>query len=279
MGAIESAVDRFRRPEYTGENRCNACTVVNVAIALLLGVGTALVLSWIGYAAVGYPAAVGLFVVCCVPIALRGYLVPGTPTLTKRYFPPWLLAVFGKDPGVPAATQEAPGGEDLDIEASLLEAGALEPRPDGTDLRLVPALSEEWREEIERVRDGEVDRERLAGILGVDADDLTFQDFRESFVAFHRGANVGTWESRAAYVADVAAAPVLERRVEDWPALSAPDRGRLLNGLRIFLEACPECDGPLSFGARTVESCCSTRDVAALTCEDCEARLFEADAA
>lgn len=275
MGAIESALDQFRRPEYTGENRCYPCTVVNLTIALVAAIATVVLVGgteWAGYA---YPAGVAVFLVCSVPIALRGYLVPGTPTLTKRYMPASVLSLFGKEPAGPAFEDDGADVGEFDVEGYLLSAGALEPMPDGEDLQLDPAVREQWRVEIEQIRDEEVDRGRLADIMGVPEDALSFREFSDSFRAFRDQTNVGTWESKAAYVADVAAAPILEERIDEWAALSAQDRGRLLNGLRIFLEDCPDCDGPLSFGKDTVQSCCSSREVAALTCEDCEARLFE----
>lgn len=275
MGAIESTVDRVRQPEYTGENRCYPCTVVNLAIALGIAAVVGGLLWGTGWA---LPAAVAVLAICCVPIALRGYLVPGTPALTKRYLPASVLELFGKEPPGPP-TPEEPAGEptELDIESALLSAGALQPEPEGEDLRLAPSIREEWRAEIETVREQELDRERLAEILGIPAAELTFQDFSESFRAFHDGHNVGTWESEAAYLADAAAAPVLAERIEQWADIAPPQRGQLLNGLRIFLESCPECDAALSFGTDTVESCCSTREVVALTCRGCEARLFESD--
>jgi len=82
-------VERLGRPEYTGENRCLPCTVLNAAIA----VGAAALLSRRSRPAGGAAllAALGL-------IYLRGYLVPGTPTLTRRYLPESVLAAFGKRP-------------------------------------------------------------------------------------------------------------------------------------------------------------------------------------
>ena len=61
---------RLRRPEYTGSNRCRACTVVNAAVLLVVA------------ALVGLrspPAAAGVGAVGAAPIALRRYLVPFTP--------------------------------------------------------------------------------------------------------------------------------------------------------------------------------------------------------
>lgn len=46
--------------------------------------------------------------------------------------------------------------------------------------------------------------------------------------------------------------------------------------LKAVLDSCPSCGGAPAFDAETVESCCSAYDVAAVTCGDCEARLFEA---
>ena len=41
------------------------------------------------------------------------------------------------------------------------------------------------------------------------------------------------------------------------------------------VDTCPECGGIPEFGTDTVESCCSTHQVAAVSCTDCDARLFE----
>ncbi|WP_396613336.1 hypothetical protein ACH9L7_17035 (plasmid) [Haloferax sp. S1W] len=82
-------VEALHQPEYTGENRCEPCTVLNLLIAGLLGSVVARKSKLGGVVAVGL--SIGL-------IYLRGYLVPGTPTLTKRYLPPEVLRWFGKDP-------------------------------------------------------------------------------------------------------------------------------------------------------------------------------------
>lgn len=89
MSTPRTLIGRLRRPEYTGENRCLPCTVLNVA----LGVIAAAVVNRRDRrgAAVTLIAAIGV-------IYLRGYLVPGTPTLTQRYLPDEVLAAFGKQP-------------------------------------------------------------------------------------------------------------------------------------------------------------------------------------
>ena len=284
---LGSLVTRLRRPEYTGENRCLPCTVLNVGIA---SVGATLVGAWL--VAAGFPTAAtgvatGALAVSLSAIWLRGYLVPGTPTLTKRYFPAWLLDAFGKAPeagantsvterGNPSATEEPP--EEIDLEEVLVGAGALEPCQGGADLCLTDAFREAWHAQMDAVSDSDVGRERLPAILDIDAADVTVEDHGEAFRARVDGQYVGTWESRAAFVADIGAADVLGEWLDDWDEMPVAHRGQLLNGLRLFLVTCPDCGGDLAFGTDTVESCCTTREVAAVSCEACETRLFESDA-
>jgi hypothetical protein len=49
----------------------------------------------------------------------------------------------------------------------------------------------------------------------------------------------------------------------------------LLGALRLFIDRCPACGGQPAFGTETVESCCTSHDVAAVSCADCGVRLFE----
>lgn len=89
------------------------------------------------------------------------------------------------------------------------------------------------------------------------------------------GSVVGRWESEAAFLADVGAAEALGSRIDNWGELSVRERSQLLSGLRIFIDACPSCGSAPEFGTDTVESCCRTQEVAAVSCRDCGARLFE----
>lgn len=90
-------LNRFRQPEYTGENRCIPCTVANVVI----GAVSSLVVGYAFAVTVGrFAWLVGavVFAGSLTAIWLRGYLVPGTPELTKRSFPDRVLRVFDKEP-------------------------------------------------------------------------------------------------------------------------------------------------------------------------------------
>ncbi|EMA05294.1 hypothetical protein C439_00805 [Haloferax mediterranei ATCC 33500] len=75
--------------------------MLNLIIAAILGSVVARKSKLGGVIAVGI--SIGL-------IYLRGYLVPGTPTLTKRYLPPEVLRWFGKDPE-PALASGLGGGK------------------------------------------------------------------------------------------------------------------------------------------------------------------------
>lgn len=272
-------VARLRQPEYTGENRCIPCTVTNVAIAAVLSSG-------VGYLSV--PAGVALFVVSLLAIWLRGYLVPGTPELTKRYFPDRLLAYFDKgaasasgfDAEAVEGDEEADATDheplrDVDPESLLLESGVVEPCAQEDDLCLVDEFETAWHDRMVALREEGADRAALAERLDVDAGDLRFEEHEAGFEAFADDRRLGQWESRAALLADLAAAAELPEYVDDWDRLAVGAKARVLGGLRVFLESCPECDGEVTAGTETVESCCRSHEVVAVGCAACDARLLE----
>lgn len=275
--ALTAGLDAVRRPEYTGENRCTPCTLVNATAAVLLAVSLGLVvpLAPMGAAAV----TGGTLLVAAAAIYLRGYLVPGTPHLTRTYLPDRVLRYFEHD----GPTTPTDGVDPLSI---LTEAGATTECVDVDDLCLTEEFRAAWEERIDERRRSDTSRADLASIVDVPEDALVLEEYGAAFVALatvdggdggHR-RRVGQWESRGAFVADMAGADVLRDRSPSWSSLDAGERGRVLNALRIFLEACPTCGDPVNFGEETVESCCRSREVVAVTCDGCGARLFEADA-
>lgn len=273
MGTV---LNRVRQPEYTGENRCVPCTAVNTVIAI----GVTFVVGYVVTTAtgtfVGTTVGGAVFTLSVAAIYLRGYLVPGTPTLTKRYFPERVLAWFDKaETGGQTGTVDDAG--EIDVEATLLDADVLEEKPHD-DLGLTPAFAADFREQVGRERDADADRVAVADIIGIDAENLAFEEYGSAFVAYTAGQTVGRWESRAAFLADVAAGRVLPDYVDDWDDTEPARRGQLLAGLRLFVEQCPACDGQVRFGQEVVESCCRTVDVVAVTCDACDSRVFEVDA-
>ena len=260
-----SLVDRLHQPKYTGENRCLPCTSVNVAIAAA-GSTLATKLTSRRFGSAAFVASLGI-------IYLRGYLVPGTPTLTKRYFPERVLRWFDKDTTTPVTDASI----EIDPERVLFNAGAVEPCREGTDLCLTGDFQQVWRERIHTVRSRDLDEDHLAGALGVSTtnDRITVEQHGDAFVAYTDDAILGQWSSQAAVIADVAAATELSERLSDWSDLAPAEIARVLMSLRIFIEQCPDCDGPAQVEQEVVESCCRSYDVIASACQDCDARLFE----
>ena len=267
---LGSVVGSLRRPEYTGENRCPPCTAVNLLLAAALAGALAFV---------SLPVAVVAFAVSVATVYVRGYLVPGTPTLTKRYLPDQVLGWFDKRPDAGTADETAPdaGPGPVDPETVLLDAGAVTECERGNDLCLDDSFRGAWRERVAELEAEDAAREDLARVLGIDPATITVRDHGNAFVAGFDGGRLGQWESYAAFVADVAAANELRERYPVWADLPVRDRSRTLRGLRIFLDRCPNCDGPVTMDHDTVESCCRSIEVVAASCDDCGARFFESE--
>jgi hypothetical protein len=273
----------LRQPAYTGENRCVPCTVANAAIAVVLAAALGLVWSaLVGGFAAALAVALAVLVGSALAIWLRGYLVPGTPELTKRHFPDWLLARFDKAPEPGASGIEAADstvGEydgPVDPETLLLDGGVVEPCADVDDLCLSEGFREAWRARMMTLKETGTEREEVAAQLDVDPGSVTFEEHAGgAFEAFVDGARVGQWESRAALVADLAAGRELPTWLDEWESFPTQVRSRLLGGLRIFLDTCPDCGGRVVAGQETVESCCRSFDVVAASCESCGSRLLE----
>lgn len=267
------AVAALRRPEYTGENRCLPCTVLNLALVAVASLGAGVVLV--------PAAAVPVAIVGIALVYVRGYVVPGTPTLTQRFLPERVLAYFEHStPGTttaqagPDADERVDDGE-FDPERALRDAGALTPCKDRDDLCLDSLFRTEWRSKMTAAAD-DVDA-ALYNLLPSSFDDPADVEFRGNSVVARAGdATVAEWPSRAAFVADAAGAAALAEADRDWEHRGFAERTRLLAGLRLWLDRCSVCDGHVELGEETVESCCRSVDVVAASCTSCGARIFEA---
>ncbi|MCG1003752.1 MULTISPECIES: hypothetical protein [Halobacterium] len=257
-------VTELRRPEYTGENRCLPCTLLNLAlVAVVALVLAARVAPAVGVVAVVLGAAL---------VWARGYVVPGTPTLTKRYLPERVLAYF--EHGGPADTASNAGAE-FDPERALVTAGALEPCADGEDLCLARAFRRSWRSAMPAAAD-DVDGV-LDSMLPASFDDSASVEFRgATVVARVENTSIAKWPSRAAFVADAAGAVALSDADPGWDERGFAERTQLLAGLRLWLDRCSVCDGRVELGEETVESCCRSVPVVAASCTSCGERIFEA---
>lgn len=256
--------DWARLPDHTGENRCLPCTWLNLSIAAIASGLVALV---------SIRAGIAAFAVCAGVIYLRGYLVPGTPTLTRTYLPDRVLRWFDKESRTHDAVN-TDGGGDLDVEATLVGAGALEESHTFAELTVSPDFEAQWNRTIDELDEPAMLR-TLAEMLDVPEAELSTETYAAVFALVHDGVQIGRWESEAAFHADVGAAVVLSDRFEGWDDLSVDRQTGLLHGLRVYLERCPDCGSPVAMAEETVDSCCSSTNVYASTCLDCDTVLFE----
>ena len=258
-------LDRVRQPEYTGENRCVPCTVFNVAIAAV--VSTLFAVAWL-------PLGVAVFAVSAVTIHLRGYLVPGTPTITSRYFPDRVLRLFDKEGDDIRPETDAEDGAS-DIEEVLISSGVVEACDD--DLCLAEEFRESWSQRMEAAKEAGRERERrlLAESIQVDADALGLEENGRLAVNFE-GDRIASWKSRSAFLADLTAEQELEDWCNEWDEMRSRERSRVISSLRVFLEDCPSCGSRVVPAEDAVDTCCGKSLVnVTLECEGCGDVVFE----
>ncbi|MDS0299290.1 Lar family restriction alleviation protein [Halogeometricum sp. S1BR25-6] len=260
-----SLLDSIRRPDYTGERRCWPCTAVNVAVLL-----AAAVVLWPLSTTVALLAAVGGGAL----VYLRGYVVPGTPE-----FAPRLVARLGlshlfehaPDGGETRQSDELGGEDGEQVLFALFEAGVLREDEDGA-LYLSGEFWSAWEAEMASLRD-RGDEAVAAAVAeaapfdaegGVDYGGITVDGERDSI-----------WLSRAHAVGDAAA-------VRTMAAFDVPEsvRAPATAPLRMFLESCPLCGGPVEERTTALDCCGGTMGVyddpedEILACADCGETLY-----
>ena len=272
MERLDRLLERVRQPAYTGENRCWPCTVLNLAIVAVLAAVLLLVDRLL---------ALLVAVVGTLAVALRGYLLPGTPQIAPRLVDP-LPVDFGH--GYPGADGPVGGGSlgDAEDEApadpdpeelltALVEAGVLV--PEGEDLLLDPEFADAWVERMERLRALSTDAlaARAADAAAGDVEGGAYND--RILIAGERDV----WLRPAVAIAETAASETLADSGLD-PSLAGP----AAHPLRVFLPSCPACGGDVE--ETTIQNCCggpgsvqANPEQPVLACVDCETVLFEFD--
>lgn len=237
-------LSRLRRPEYTGSNRCRACTVVNAAVLLVAVVLVALRSPL---------AAAGAGVLGTAVIWLRGYLVPFTPRFAPALVDPLPGEFF--EHGDPAesdalADLEADDADPEVVLRALADAGVV--TTDGDHLGVSPAFEADWRERMDDLAGASDDRIVAAARAASPAvaSARVERTGSEAFLVVTGDDGSASWLRRPVAIAEVAAAAALSDT--DLP----PElREVAADALCAFLETCPACGDDLVEGP--LDDCCS----------------------
>lgn len=272
MSQSRPLLDRLRQPEYTGANRCQPCTIVNVVLAGAIAGGLALVAVELGVVA---------FALSLAAIYLRGYLVPYTPALTTQYLPEPVLQALGKEPAPEPADRDVTweAVEKLEAERErgvvtdvfLQDVDAVE-ETDG-EMVLTPAFREHVDAYLGALADESITEETIATLFDADPEDVTRKD--REYPAYEVGIRIRKWPSEAALTVDLAGNAALAEWTNRWATVPVEQRAEILTLLRSARQSCPVCGGHLSETNDTVESCCVNIDRYAYRCEDCGTHLRE----
>jgi hypothetical protein len=177
---------------------------VNIILAAVASIAVGTFSIPVGIAIAGLSATI---------IYLRGYLVPGTPTLTKRYFPDQVLRWFDKTLGTTVDTT-------LDTEDQLRTLGVVEET--NGDLSLTDSFESQWMSTITRVKENP--KAHLTAELGYSGAEI--RDRGNACVVFDDGHEVARLPSRAALIADLAAIKLLQNRTKTGLSFQTVSRNK-----------------------------------------------------
>lgn len=265
---------QLKQSEYTGQNRCWPCTLLNAGISLVIGIFSWVILLITNPLPSLHAGAVGLGLIigCLLVIYFRGYLIPGTPTFTQRYLPTAVLEKFGK------TTEIGTEGLDADInpETILLQNSIISSCAAEDDLCIDPEFRRQWNTTIEDIHNQGAESKQLIEDFGISVDEWRVEKQNDVRVLWADSTLIGKWPSEAALLADAAAASILSLEYPFWGELSHAEKRELLYALRLFIEDCPTDDSGVEFGKKQVNSsCCGSTEVLAVTCSGTNEQLFE----
>lgn len=247
---LTALVSSLRHPSYTGRAREPGFVVANVLAVSLIAVGVERVVPLAGTV---------LIVLGVALLTVRGYVFPGTPSFV-RAVRSWSRETHSPDT-VPWDEQE------------LLRAGILT-RIDG-DFQPTESFLTRWRGYVGAAGPRADDGPALASALGIDPTRVRLEWRDDVLHAEAGGTPLGAWLSRAALVADTASIHVLRHQYPRWDYFSPRRRGAMLSTLRLYLDVCPGCDGATVLDRAPSRRLGVSGRTVAVTCADCDARLFE----
>lgn len=106
---------------------------------------------------------------------------------------------------------------------ALESAGTVVDCPAANDLRLTDRYHTAWQARMDKPGTARARRDRLARSLSISSEEITFEEAEDGLFAFIDGSRAGGWESKAAFLADLAGNESLESRFQHWNDLSPRD--------------------------------------------------------
>lgn len=278
-----SILDSIKQPEYTGENRCVPCTIVNVVIAVVVSALIAVITPGLG---------AGFLLIALVLIYTRGYLVPGTPELTKRYLPERIHRRFDHHPAAEETVEVEEEDERevrssvlereryfrehrIDPEAYLLEHGVIEEHDELDDILLTADFLERLDDHMDRLDITEVDLAAIGALFDETAENV--EDQGRDYPAYQVGIKIHKWPSETALLSDLAGEQAMVAIADDWLDVPLKQRVSIRETFRFLRRDCAACGGEIVFTDDLVESCCGTWEVVAVRCADCGEHFVEVD--
>jgi hypothetical protein len=255
--------NRFKQEEYTGEDRCLPCTIVNLSILLILSLIIGCIISIRrSYLESGIIVMVilifGIFVIWS-----RGYLVPKTPELTKKYMPTWMLKIFGKK------IYENIGYRFKNTQAILKQLDIIEPCKTDNDICLTESFKSEWRKEV----NADNNSYNVIHNLYKNSISIKAAENNDSIYLENDKRIILIWPSVTALQIDAATVQVLKEKNqwEDWPLQT---KANVISSIRMLLDYCPD-GSDLVRDSEIVESCCSNHEVVTGVCAKSGDKIFE----
>lgn len=224
-------------------------------------------------------------VVFSILIYFRGYLVPGTPELTKRYLPDKILQYFEHHPPVPSSSTISSSSVDsksskstdetLNPEKLLTQLDIVKECDDEDDLCLTDEFERSWDEKIKSVEQYEMSTETSCAILDLSENNHELVEFDNGFTLVAQDSTVGQWPSKGALIADMATAELVSQQFPYWEQTSLDEKLSVLRSVRVFVTHFPTTGAPVTISEETFESCCRSVEVVAIQCSETGQRLIE----
>ncbi|WP_152031305.1 hypothetical protein [Natrarchaeobaculum aegyptiacum] len=145
--------------------------------------------------------------------------------------------------------------------------------PAEREFRLERSFRRAWHRRIDEVRQSGTAPEHLAHWLAVDPAVVDVGEIGTQYAATDDDGLLGVWPSRAAFLADLTAAPLLVDRSPGWCALEADQQETALTALRTLLESCPNCEGTIAESSPSAASAESSTEQTVVHCGRCGSEL------